>query len=123
SRIPGSLAGRRFASKGPTATFSVCIMRRWLIAAAVALVLLGGALAVAVQNLGRFLDTQRERLVRTVPSEIGRTVPFGDIRITLLGGLGVRVVDVRVPDDPSWRGRSGERRVGEGWRRRVGEEA
>jgi hypothetical protein len=77
-------------------------MRRWLIAAAVALVLLGGALAVAVQNLGRFLDTQRERLVRTVRSEIGRTVHFGDIGITLLGGLGVRVADVRVPDDPSW---------------------
>jgi AsmA protein len=77
-------------------------MRRWLIAAAVALVLLGGALAVAVANLGRFLDTQRERLVRTVRSEIGRTVQFGDIGIALLGGLGVRVADVRVPDDPSW---------------------
>jgi AsmA protein len=77
-------------------------MRRWLIAAAVALVLLGGALAVAVQNLGRFLDTQRERLVRTVRTEIGRTVQFGDIGIAVLVGLGVRVADVRVPDDPSW---------------------
>ena len=77
-------------------------MRRWLIAAAVALVLLGGALVVAMANLGRFLDAQRERLVRTVRSEIGRTVQFGDVGVTLLGGPGVRVADVRVPDDPSW---------------------
>ena len=77
-------------------------MRRWLIAATVAVVLLGGALAVAVANLGRFLDAQRERLVRTVRSEIGRTVQFGDVGVALLGGLGVRVADVRVPDDPSW---------------------
>src|SRR5262249_19507147 len=77
-------------------------MRRRLIAAAGALGLRGAALAVAVGNLGRLLDAQRERLVRTVRSEIGRTVHFGDIGVALLGGLGVRVADVRVPDDPSW---------------------
>jgi AsmA protein len=77
-------------------------MRRWLIAVAVVFALLGGILAVAAANLGRFLDAQRERLVTAVRAEIGRAVEFGDVGISLRGGLGVRVADVRVPDDPAW---------------------
>ncbi len=77
-------------------------MRRWLIAVAVACALLGGILAVAAANLGRFLDAQRERLVTAVQAEIGRPVEFGGIGVSLRGGLGVRVADVRVPDDPAW---------------------
>src|SRR5262245_42204911 len=102
SRMPAEWRERRFASKGPPATFSVGIMRRWVIAAGLAFAPLGPALALAGTNLGRFLDAQRERLVTAVRSEIGRHIELGDIGVSLRGGLGVRVADVRVPDDPGW---------------------
>lgn len=79
-------------------------MRRWLIAAGVVVVVLGGVLAVAVVNLGRFVDAQRQWLADRVEDEIGRPISFGEIGVSLRGGPGVRVSDVRIPDDPSYGG-------------------
>src|SRR5262249_28400580 len=77
-------------------------MRRWLIAAGVVLVVLAGIFAVAIANLGRFVTAHREWLAAQVESEIGRPVTFGDLGVSLRGGPGVRILDVHVPEDPSY---------------------
>jgi len=79
-------------------------MRRWLIAAGVAVVVLGGALAVAIIRLDRFLEAQRTRLAAEIEREIGRPVELGAAGVTLRGGPGVRIAGVRVPEDPEWGG-------------------
>jgi hypothetical protein len=78
--------------------------RRWLIAAGIAVVVLGGALAVAVANLGRFLGAHRQQLAARVAREVGRPVEFDDLAVSLWGGPGVRIRGVRVVEDPAWGG-------------------
>jgi AsmA protein len=79
-------------------------MRRLLIAAGVVVVVLGGVLAVVVANLGRFVGAHRQWLAERVEEEIGRPITFGDVGVSLCAGPGVRVSDVRIPDDPSYGG-------------------
>src|SRR5262249_11650475 len=66
------------------------------------LVVLAGIFAVAIANLGRFVTAHREWLAAQVESEIGRPVTFGDLGVSLRGGPGVRILDVHVPEDPSY---------------------
>jgi AsmA protein len=77
-------------------------MRRWLIAVGVVVVVLAGLFALAIANLGRFVAAHREWLATQVENEIGRPVTFGDLGVSLRGGPGVRLVDVHVPEDPSY---------------------
>jgi AsmA protein len=79
-------------------------MRRLLIPAGVVVVVLGAVLAVVVANLGRFVGAHRQWLADRVEDEIGRPITFGDVGVSLRGGPGVRVSDVRIPDDPSYGG-------------------
>jgi AsmA protein len=77
-------------------------MRRWFIAVGVVVVALAGMFAVAIANLGRFVTAHREWLATQVENEIGRPVTFGDLGVSLRGGPGVRILDVHVPEDPSY---------------------
>ena len=79
-------------------------MRRWLIAAGVVVVVLGGLVAVVAVQLDRFVAARREWLAARVEDEIGRPISFGDLGVSLRGGPGVRITDVRIPDDPSYGG-------------------
>src|SRR5262245_6866715 len=90
------------ARKCAPARFSARSMRRWLIAVGVGVALFGGVLGVAMAGLGRWVDTHREWLAARAESVIGRPVRFGAASVSLLGGLGVRVTDVRIPDDPTY---------------------
>src|SRR5262249_19972282 len=64
----------------------------------------GGILAVVVVQLGRLVGAHREWLAARIEDEIGRPIAFGDLRVSLRGGPGVRITDVRIPDDPSYGG-------------------
>jgi uncharacterized protein YhdP len=77
-------------------------MRRWLLAlAAVALVLALGV-SLAARNLDAYLDANRDALARQAADALGREVQFSGVRISLRGGLGLRVSDLRVGDDPAF---------------------
>jgi uncharacterized protein involved in outer membrane biogenesis len=79
-------------------------MRRGLIAAGLVVVVLVGALAVAMANLGRFLGAHRDTLAARAARELGRPVELGDLTVSLRGGPGVRIAGVRVVEDPEWGG-------------------
>src|SRR5262249_2307955 len=78
------------------------IMRRWLIAIGVGVVVVGAIFAVAIANLGRFVPAHREWLATPGEDEIGRPVTFGALGRSRRGGPGVRITDLHVPEDPSY---------------------
>ncbi len=77
-------------------------MRRWLIVGAVAAVVVGGAVAVAVANLSRWVAANHHWLAERAEHELGRSVAFGTVAVTFWGGVGVRVADVRIGEDPDY---------------------
>jgi uncharacterized protein involved in outer membrane biogenesis len=76
-------------------------MRKWIILAAVVLLLIGAAI-FAVMNLNSYLNTNRQWIAEQVQAALGRPVSFGKVSVSLWGGLGVRVENVRIGDDPAF---------------------
>jgi uncharacterized protein involved in outer membrane biogenesis len=77
-------------------------MRKWLVLAALIALGLAGILALAVANLDRWLNANKELVAERVESALGRQVSFGEVGLSFRGGLGVRVTDLRVGDDPAY---------------------
>ncbi len=74
------------------------------------LVLIGGILvglalagiALVVANLQRILDANRERIVAEMSAGFGRPVEIGRIAIGLRGGVGIRLEQLHIGDDPAF---------------------
>jgi uncharacterized protein involved in outer membrane biogenesis len=77
-------------------------MRRWLVVLLVVMLLGVGALAVAVVNLDAWINANRDAVAEQVKGAIGREVAFGEVGLSLRGGLGVRVAQLRIGDDPAF---------------------
>jgi uncharacterized protein involved in outer membrane biogenesis len=77
-------------------------MRRAIIIVVVVLVVLGAALAIAAANLDRWLNANRDLLAAQAEGALGRKVSFAEVGLSFRGGLGVRVDDLRVGDDPAF---------------------
>ncbi|MGI9591321.1 MAG: AsmA family protein, partial [Myxococcota bacterium] len=75
-------------------------MRKLIIFAAVVVLVLVGVVAIAVVNLEAFVNANREALAQQVESAVGRRIAFGEVGVSWAGGLGVRVADLRVGEDP-----------------------
>jgi len=78
------------------------IVRRWLIGLGVVVLLVVGALALALARLGSYLDANRPWLAEQAGAAIGRSVAFDQIGVSLWGGVGVRVRGLVVGDDPAF---------------------
>lgn len=77
-------------------------MRKWLVLTAVIVLAIAGLLALAVANLDRWLNANREQVAERVEAALGRKVSFGEVGVSFRGGLGVRVADLHVGDDPAF---------------------
>ncbi len=77
-------------------------MRKWIAAALVLLALAAGAVALAAANLNSYLNANRDWISRQVEAALGRRVAFDEVELSLWGGLGVRVANLRVGDDPGF---------------------
>lgn len=77
-------------------------MRRWAAGLGIVLVLGLAAVVFALQNAGRWIETNRDRVAGRVSEAIGRPVSFGAARVALFPTVAVRVADLRVGDDPAW---------------------
>lgn len=77
-------------------------MRRWLIVGAVVVVVGVGVVVAAMANLSRWVAANHDTLVARAEKELGRRVQFGEIGVSLWGGVGIRVADLRVADDPDY---------------------
>ena len=75
-------------------------MKRLLLIAAGLFALLAAVAAVAAWNLDAFVNANRDTIAAQVETGLGREVEFGEIGVSFRGGLGVRVADLRIGDDP-----------------------
>ena len=76
-------------------------MRKWIIAGVVlvVLVILAG---VALVNLNNLINRNKDYLLAQAKQVLGRDVTVGDIGVTLWGGIGVRLKEFSLADDPSF---------------------
>jgi len=79
-------------------------MRKILIALGVIVLAIVAVVVVVVANLNSYLNDEANRawLTGQAESALGRSVSFGEVGVSLLGGLGVRVADLRIGDDPAF---------------------
>lgn len=76
-------------------------MRKWIIAGAVLLILVIVAV-VALLNVNRLLNRNRDYLLARAKQAVGRDIAIGDVGVTLWGGIGVRLKDFSVAEDPTF---------------------
>ncbi len=77
-------------------------MRKWILIFAIACLVVFGALALLAMNLNSYLQDNREWVAEQAESLLGRPLSFGEAGISLMGGIGVRVADLRIGDDPDF---------------------
>jgi hypothetical protein len=76
-------------------------MRKWIILAVV-LAVLGAASVVALTSLNSYLNRNRDWIAEQAKAALGREVAFDEIGVSVLGGVGARLVNLRVADDPKF---------------------
>jgi uncharacterized protein involved in outer membrane biogenesis len=76
-------------------------MRKWTVAAAILVVTCVIALA-ALWNLNSLIKRNKDYLLSQAEQALGRKVAVGEIEATLLGGIGVRLSDFVLGDDPAY---------------------
>ncbi len=77
-------------------------MRRFLLALACALLLLCAGFGLAVFNIEAWANANRDAIAKRAARELGREVSFGEVGISLRGGLGISIADVEIADDPAF---------------------
>lgn len=77
-------------------------MRKWfLIPGAIVLVLIA-VTALALVNLNGLINRNKDYLLARAEEALGRKVAVGEIGVTLWGGIGVRLKQISLADDPSF---------------------
>jgi AsmA protein len=77
-------------------------VRRFLLALACAVLLLGMGLALAAVNVDAWVNANRDAIAKRASFELGREVSFGEVGVSLRSGFGVRVADLTVAGDPAF---------------------
>ena len=73
-----------------------------LLVVVIILVVIAAAVALLVMNLEGIVNKNKDFILTRAEDALGREVSIGDIGVTLRGGLGVRLNDVTVADDPAF---------------------
>jgi uncharacterized protein involved in outer membrane biogenesis len=76
-------------------------MRKWVIAGG-ALLALCAVVLVAILNINSVIDRNRAYLLARAEEALGRKISAGDIHLALWGGVGLRVKDFAMSDDPTF---------------------
>ena len=74
-------------------------MRKWIIAGIV-LILMIGATAAVLFNLNSLIARNRDFLIGQAEQALGRKLTVGEVEATLIGGIGVRLMNFAMADDP-----------------------
>lgn len=77
-------------------------MRKLILVLVVVVLVAVGALALLAANLNSYLQENREWVAEQARSVLGRPLEFGEAGISLRRGVGVRVADLRIGDDPAY---------------------
>jgi uncharacterized protein involved in outer membrane biogenesis len=78
-------------------------MRKWIIAGVVVLALAAGA-AVTLINLNSLIARNRDFLIGQAEQALGRKISVGEIEATLFSGVGMRLTNFTMADDPRYAG-------------------
>ena len=76
-------------------------MRTLLIIGAVLLIAVG-LLAFALINLNSLIASNKEQILQQVEQTLGREVEVQEIGVTVWGGIGARLTQFRIADDPAF---------------------
>lgn len=77
-------------------------MRKLFIGIVIALIAAGILFGVAAVSLNRIIDANRDQIVGRAQATLGRPLQLDRITLSVWGGLGVRLENVRIADDPSF---------------------
>jgi hypothetical protein len=76
-------------------------MRKWIVLG-ILLLVIAGAVALALANLNSYLNRNRDWLADQIANALGRKVSFSEVGVQLLGGFGARIKDLTIADDPAF---------------------
>lgn len=76
--------------------------KKLLIIAAVVVAAIGITLGVVAANLGKIVNSRKGELLAQAKTLTGREVAIGDVGVSLWPGIGVRISDVSIGDDPAF---------------------
>ena len=77
-------------------------MRKWIIGGVVVLLILVIVAGVALVSLNGLIDRNKQYILAQVKEAVGRDVTVGDIGVSLWGGVGARLKQFSVADDPAF---------------------
>ena len=77
-------------------------MKKLLIIVGIVVVVLAGGVAILVANLDNLVNSKKDYILEKAETAVGRDVAIDDIGVTLRGGLGVKLSDVTLADDPRY---------------------
>src|SRR5919106_4726135 len=77
-------------------------MRKWIIAGVVVLLILIVVAGVGLVSLNGLIARNKEYILTQVKEAVGRDVTVGDIGVSLWGGVGARLKQFSVADDPAF---------------------
>src|SRR5262245_36657522 len=76
-------------------------MRKWIIAGAILVSTIGVA-ALLLLNLNSLIARNKGYLIAQVEQALGRKISVGEVEATLFTGLGVKLTDFAMADDPAY---------------------
>ena len=77
-------------------------MRKSLLILGVIVGVIAVAIGLVLSHLNAYLNSHKDWLAAQVEGALGRKVSFSEIGVSLSGGFGARVKDVRIADDPAF---------------------
>ena len=77
-------------------------MRKKLLILLVILIVIVGAIALLVFNLEGLVNRNKDFLLSRAETALGRSVSVDEIGVTLRGGIGVRLANLAIADDPAF---------------------
>jgi AsmA protein len=77
-------------------------MRKWIMIAGAVVLLFIAVAAFALINLNGLINRNKDYLLAKAQEALGRSVAVADIGVTLWGGIGVRLKEFSLADDPAF---------------------
>ncbi len=76
-------------------------MRKWIIASGVLVVLIAGVF-FALLNINALIARNKSYLIEQAERSLGRKISVGDVEATLFSGIGARLINFTMADDPAY---------------------
>src|SRR5438105_14530485 len=76
-------------------------MRKWIITGG-ALIILVAVVFIALLNINALIARNKSYLIEQAEQSLGRKISVGDVEATLFSGIGARLINFTMADDPGY---------------------